>query len=152
MATTVSLLPADIDLEIEQGADSTIEFQLKRYENSTWINEDITNDTVEFTARDDFGGTTTIITKLNEAGEHAYPAEGRTRFKLTKAETISDAGSNVIWRYEVRRVVNGTGDEIVYMKGKLTLAKTVGAIWRFPYTPAGAVAVGGTATTSLTTV
>lgn len=126
MATTLSLLPAEIDLEIEQGADSTIEFQLKRYEDGVWIDEDITNDSVKLTAKDDFGGTTTITTKVNTSGQHTSPTEGKTRFKLTKAETSTgDAGSNVIWRYEIRRVLANT-DEIVYMKGKMTLAKTVG--------------------------
>lgn len=136
MATTISLLPAEINLEIEQAADSTIEFQLKRYDDvtATWVAEDITNDTVKFTAKDDFGGTTTITTKANDAGEHSTPASGKTVFKLTKEETDPDATSDVVWRYEVRRLINGTGDEIVYMKGKLTLAKTVGT-GTVPVTP-----------------
>jgi hypothetical protein len=124
MTTTVSLLPADIDIYIEQGADSNLEFVLT---DSAGTAVDITSDSVKFTAKDSWAGDTKIATKTNASGQHSDPSHGKTRFLLTKADTTTDdRTSNVTWRYEIRRVLATTNQEVVYMKGKLILARTVG--------------------------
>lgn len=124
------MLPVEIDIYVVQETTATLDFQLKKYDSSsaTWIAEDITSDSVKFTARDDFGGVVKISTKTNTAGQHTDAANGKTRFVLSKADlTIGDLTSSATWRYEVRRVVGGgTGDEVVYIRGKLKIDKTVG--------------------------
>lgn len=128
-ARTISLLPVEIDISVVQGTTATLDFQLKKYDTATaaWVAEDITSDSVKFTAREDYGGTVKISTKTNASGQHLDAVNGKTRFVLSKTEiALADAASSATWRYEVRRVVGGAGDEIVYMRGKLKIDKTVG--------------------------
>src|SRR5512133_1243361 len=85
--TKVSLLPAVIDIEVVQGTDNIIEFQLT---DSAGVAVDITSDTVEFTARDSYGGTQKIHLD-NGVGEHYEPLQGKTRFTLDKTLTATAA-------------------------------------------------------------
>lgn len=122
--STLSLTAAPVDIEVEQGSDSAIEFQLTK--NGDAI--DISNDDVSFTAKDAYGGTTTIATKTNGTGEHSIPGQGKTIFILTKEDTtvIGQEGYTVTWYYEVRRWDPDSELDIVHMKGKLVLKPMVG--------------------------
>lgn len=122
--STLSLTAAPVDIEIEQGSDSAIEFQLTK--NGAAI--DISNDDVRFTAKDAYGGTTTIATKTNGVGEHSVPVDGKTIFILTTEDTTvaGQEGYQVTWYYEVRRFDPDSELDIVHLKGKLILKPMVG--------------------------
>lgn len=120
----IDLTPEIINLEVQQGADATITFQLT---DNLSVPVDVTNDEVKFTAKDGFGGTVTIATKTNGPGQHDDPALGKTMFVLTKADlTTATPDSEVDWKYEIRRVFNGTNREVIYIHGDLRLMPSVG--------------------------
>lgn len=120
----LDLTPEIINLEVQQGTDVTIEFQLT---DNAGVAVDISLDSVKLTAKDGFGGTTTIATKTNGPGQHSTPAQGKSLFVLTKAElTTLTPDSEVGWKYEVRRVFSGTLREVIYIHGDLLLMPSVG--------------------------
>jgi hypothetical protein len=121
---SLDLSPEIINIEVQQGTDAPITFQLTD-EDGTGV--DITNDAVKFTAKDDFAGTVKIATKTNESGEHEDPATGQTTFVLTKTDlTATSDTEEETWKYEVRRVFAGTGREVIYIHGDLILKPSVG--------------------------
>lgn len=120
---TIDLLPATVNIEAMQGTDITIEFQLQ---DGAGTAVDITNDTVEVTVKDAFGGTTKIPTITNSAGQHSDPTNGKTVITWAKEDTAPSPADQVDWVYEVRRVLSGSGKEVVYIQGTLSLFPTVG--------------------------
>ena len=121
---SLDLTPEIINIECQQGTDITITFQLT---NNAGVGEDITSDSVKLTAKDGFAGTAKIATKTNGPGQHTDPATGQTTFVLTKTDTTTtESDSQVIWKYEIRRVFAGSGREVVYIHGDLTLMPSVG--------------------------
>lgn len=120
----LDLTPEIVNIELQQGADYVIEFQLT---DNLGAGVDLTNDEVKFTAKSDFAGTVTIATKTNGPGQHSTPADGKTKFTLTKADltTLTPADA-VVWKYEVRRVFAGSGLEVIYIHGDLLLMPSVG--------------------------
>lgn len=121
---TLDLTPEIVHLDVQQGTDNAIEFQLTDNDGNP---VDLTNDNVKFTARDEFGGTVTIATKTNSPGQHLDPANGKTIFVLTKTdlETLTP-DSQTTWKYEVRRVFAATNYEVIYIHGNLILEPSVG--------------------------
>jgi hypothetical protein len=120
---TIDLLPATVNIEAMQGTDITIEFQLQ---DGAGTAVDITNDTVEVTVKDAFGGTTKIATISNGPGDHSDPTAGKTQITWGKADTAPSPADQVDWVYEVRRVLSGSEKEVVYIQGTLSLFPTVG--------------------------
>ncbi len=120
----LDLTPEIINIELQQGADATIEFQLL---NGAGAVVDITLDSIKFTAKDAFAGTVKIATKTNGVGQHSDPLTGKTIFVLTKTDlTTLTPAEEVPWVYEIRRVFPSTGREVIYIHGDLTLAPSVG--------------------------
>ncbi len=114
----LSILPSRVDITVEAGTDNTIEFTL--LDANTGLPVDLTLDSVKFTAKK--SGTLKIGPKTNGTGDHEDADSGRTRFKLTRTElTPTISGKPETWQYEVRRVVGGSNDEIVYLHGSLIL-------------------------------
>lgn len=126
MATHLDLAPDPKDMEVFAGTDNTIEVTLLNATTSAAI--DITSDDVKFTAKDALGGSVVkIATKTNSVGEHSDPTNGKTRFQLTKEELVlATATAQEAWWYEVRRVISGSSDEVVYMHGQLRVKPSVG--------------------------
>lgn len=124
MGTTLSLTPANYTIELVQGVDSVIEFQILR----GGLPVDITNDTIDFTARDGYGGTVTIATKQNLPGQHTDPTNGKTVFLLSRTDTrvVGSEGYDVRWVYEVRRIMASSGYQMVHISGDLVLKAMVG--------------------------
>jgi hypothetical protein len=120
----IDLSPEIIHLEVQQGTDVVITFQLMDDQGDA-VN--ITGDTVKLTAKDDFAGTVKIATKINAPGQHVDPEEGMTRFTLSKANlTTPTPSEEEIWWYEVRRVFAGSGREVIYIHGQLQIKPSVG--------------------------
>jgi hypothetical protein len=120
----IDLTPEIINLDIPQGTDHPLEFQLTDNAGNA---VDITNDSVKFTAKEAFGGDVTIATKTNGAGQHTTPGTGKTAFVLTRDDlTTDEPDSQVTWVYEIRRVFDGSNYEIVYIQGELRLMPSVG--------------------------
>ena len=115
--STVSLLPLIVNLQVVQNTDNQIEFVLT--DNGSAV--DLTNDTVTLVMKTNYGGTLKI-NKSNGPGGHSDPTNGKTRFLLTKTEM---QGSNIAvpetWVYQLRRIVAGSLDEIVYFAGDVLL-------------------------------
>lgn len=121
---TVDLTPEVIHLEVQQGTDNTLEFQLT---DNDGVAVDLTLDAVKFTAKDGYGGTVTIATKTNTSGSHSDPTAGKTLFVLTKTDlTVATPDAEVDWVYEIRRVFFGTNREVIYIHGDLRLMPSVG--------------------------
>ncbi len=121
---TVDLTPEIVHLDVQQGTDNAIEFQLT---NNLGAAVDLTSENVKFTARDDFAGAITIATKTNGPGQHSDPANGKTIFVLTKTDLDTlTPDSQVTWKYEVRRVFAVTNYEVIYIHGNLILEPSVG--------------------------
>lgn len=121
---SLDLSPEIINIEVQQGTDATITFQLTDEDGAA---VDITLDGVKFTAKDDFAGTVKIATKTNGSGQHADPTDGQTTFVLTKSDlTAASDTEEETWKYEVRRVFAGTGREVIYIHGDLVLKPSVG--------------------------
>ena len=120
----LDLTPEIIDIELQQGADAVITFQLT---DNAGTGVDITLDAVKFTAKDDFAGTVKIATKTNTAGQHTTPGSGETTFTLTKSDlTTLTPAEEETWKYEVRRIIAGSGREVIYIHGDLILKPSVG--------------------------
>lgn len=120
----VDLTPEVINIDVQQGTDNPLEFQLTDNDGAA---VDITSDAVKFTAKDFYGGEVTIATKTNSTGEHSTPSDGKTVFVLTKTDlTTLTPDSQVSWYYEVRRVFSGSGYEVIYIQGVLNLMASVG--------------------------
>lgn len=82
---------------------------------------DLTNDTVTLVMKTNYGGTVKI-NKSNGTGAHSDAVGGKTRFILDKTEM--QAASIAVpetWVYQLRRIVAGSGDEIVYFAGDVVL-------------------------------
>lgn len=79
---------------------------------------DITDWTLYFTVRPDYGETP-VITK--DVTTHTAPTDGETEVKLTSTDTDIEAGSYV---YDVQ-VKNGAGDVETVMKGHFIVDKQV---------------------------
>ena len=121
---TIDLTPEIITIEAQQGTDVTLEFQLTDA-NGTAV--DITNDTVDVTVKDDFDGNVKIATKSNGPSEHSDPANGKSIFVWTKTETTTSTPTEQVdWVYEVRRIFAGSGKEVIYIQGTLSLFPSVG--------------------------
>jgi hypothetical protein len=121
--TNLDLTPEVVNLEVQQGTDISIEVQLTR----GGLPVDITNDTVKITAKDEFAGTVKIATKSIGPGNHSDPANGKTAFAWTKLETMTTTPKDEVgWKWEVRRVLSGSGAEVVYIHGDLKLMPSVG--------------------------
>jgi hypothetical protein len=121
--TNLDLTPEIVNLEIQQGTSVSIEVQLTRGGSAV----DITNDTIKITAKDEFGGVVTIPTKSIGPGNHTDPANGKTAFAWSKAETTTTTPKDEVdWKWEVRRVLSGSAAEVVYMHGDLRLMPSVG--------------------------
>lgn len=119
----LSLLPVVIDISVVQDSDNLIEFQLTDGSGNA---VDITNDSVQFTARATHAGTLKIATKTNGVGDHSVPLAGKTQFNLSRTDlTTATLGLQVNWVYEVRRLIAGV-QEVVYVSGALILAPSVG--------------------------
>lgn len=120
----LDLTPEIINIELQQGADAVLTFQLT---NNAGVAVDLTLDTVKFSAKDGFAGATMIATKTNGPGQHETPLTGMTTFVLTKANlTVAEADSQTTWKYEIRRIVATSLREIIYIHGDLTLMPSVG--------------------------
>jgi len=120
----LDLTPEIINIELQQGTDNTITFQLT---NNAGVGVDLTLDAVSFTAKDDFDGTAMIETMTNAAGFHEDPTSGETTFILTKEDlTTLTPTEESQWRYEVRRIFSGTLREVIYIHGIITLKPSVG--------------------------
>lgn len=120
---TLSILPTTVDITVQQETDQTIEFQLT--DGTSPIN--ITADTVKFTMRNKFGSTAVLVSLTNAPGAHAAPTLGKTRFALTRTIlTAPTRDQSVTYVYEVRRIIAGTGEQVVYVQGKITLKPVVG--------------------------
>lgn len=121
---SLDLTPEIINLEVQQGTDVTITFQLS---DDDGVAVAITDDTVKFTAKDGFGGEVTIETKSNGPGQHEDPVDGTTTFVLTKTDlTTLTPTDQVGWKYEVRRVFAISLREVIYIHGDLLLMPSVG--------------------------
>jgi hypothetical protein len=122
--TNLDLSPEVINLEIQQGTDVSIEVQLT---NGTGAPVNITNDTIKITAKDEFGGVIKIATKTISPGNHSDPANGKTIFTWSKADTTTTTPKDEVdWKWEVRRVLSGSAAEVVYIHGDLKLMPSVG--------------------------
>jgi hypothetical protein len=122
--TVLSLLPVIVHIEVVQGTDAKIEFQLT---DGNGVGSNISGDEVQFTARDTFNGTVKIALS-NNAAQHSDPVTGKTIFVLPKAQLVTeDPSSETSWVYEVRRIFATTAYELVYFEGELRLKATVGA-------------------------
>jgi hypothetical protein len=122
-ATVLSLVPEKIKIKQMQNTDAEVEFQILKGDGTP---RDLTNHAVKFTAKSDYGGTVMIETKTNAVGEHTDPTEGKTMFVITKDDTTTDTPADeVSWVYEVR-LVEGNGQESVYVYGELALVPVVG--------------------------
>ncbi len=120
--STIQALPATIHIEVQQETDQYMEFQLTDGTNAV----DLTLDTVKLTARDSLGGTIKVQ-KTNPSGSHSAPLLGKTMFLLSKTDlTTGSRASSAEWVYEVRRIMGGSNQELVYMQGKLSLRPVVG--------------------------
>lgn len=124
MSDVLKIVPAEVNLRVMRGTDNTIEFTLT---DADEVAIDITNDTVKFTARDAYAGTVKIATKTNAPGGHSTPAGGKTRFKILRTEIDDEAAETVAttWLYEVRRILAGSSDEILYFQGELKILPAV---------------------------
>jgi len=120
----LDLTPEIINIECQQGTDVVVEFQLT---DNAGTAVDLTTETVEFTAKDGFGGEVTIATKANGPGQHSDASTGKTVFVLTKTDTATATPTDQVgWKYEVRRVFAISLREVVYIHGDLTLMPSVG--------------------------
>ena len=121
--TTLAVLPVAVDINVTRGTDNTLEFT---FTNAAGTAENLTGDTVKFTARDGYGATVKIATKTNTT--HTDPTAGKTRFTLSQAD-LTEAGADVtrpiVWYYEVRRLVGGSTPAIVWFQGLLNLYPAV---------------------------
>jgi hypothetical protein len=117
--TTVSVLPVCVHLEIIRGTDVGFIFTLT---DEDGVAQDITNDTVKFTAMDK--ADVRQIELTNGVGQHYSPSEGRTQFDIVASETDTVVKSaDVIWTYEVRRIY-ASGDEKVWFQGEFRISPT----------------------------
>lgn len=115
--STVSLLPLIVNLQITQNTDNQIEFVLS--DNSLPVN--ITSDTITLVMKTNYGGVIKI-NKSNGPGGHSDPTNGKTRFLLTKLEMRGTSLAVAeTWVYQLRRIVAGSLDEIVYFAGDVLL-------------------------------
>jgi hypothetical protein len=115
--STLSLLPTIINIQLVQNTDNQIEFVL----TDAGLAVDLTNDTVTLVMKTNYGGTIKI-NKTNGAGAHSDAPAGKTRFLLSKTEMQGTSIANPeTWVYQLRRLVAGSGDEIVYMAGDVQL-------------------------------
>jgi hypothetical protein len=120
----LDLTPEIINIELQQGTDNTITFQLT---DAAGTGVDITLDSVKFTAKDELAGDVAIATKSNAAGQHTTPLDGETTFVLTKSDlTTATPQDQVTWKYEIRRVFAGNLREVIYIMGDLILQPSVG--------------------------
>lgn len=120
----LDLTPEIINIELQQGADAPIEFELTDNAGGA---VDLTLETVKFTAKDGFGGTVMIATKTNAPGSHSDPTAGKSIFVLSKLDlTTLTPTDQSLWYYEVRRVFTGSLREVIYIQGTLTLQPSVG--------------------------
>jgi hypothetical protein len=121
---SLDLTPEIINLEVQQGTDVVITFQLT---DGDGVAVDISLDSVKFTAKDEFAGDVMIATKTNSPGQHEDPSDGQTTFTLTKTNlTTETPADEVTWKYEIRRVFASSAREVVYIHGDLTLKPSVG--------------------------
>ena len=119
----LDLRPVVVDLELVQGTDNPIEFQLR---DGAGNPISIVGDTIKFTARDGYNGQVKI-TLSNNPAQHSDPSIGKTIFLLSKTLTATlDLASETAWLYEVRRIA-ADGLETVYFTGSVLLEPTVGA-------------------------
>jgi len=122
--TNLDLTPEIVNLEVQQGTDVSIEVQLT---DGAGVAVNITNDTIKVTAKDAFGGTIKIPTKTISPGNHTDPTAGKTAFSWSKIETATSTSTDEVdWKWEVRRVLSGSGAEVVYIHGDLKLMPSVG--------------------------
>lgn len=122
--TELDLTPEIVNLDIQQGTDVSIEVQLT---NNLAVPVNITNDTIKVTAKDAFGGTIKIPTKSITPGNHTDPVNGKTAFSWSKVETATTTPADEVdWKWEVRRVLSGSGAEVIYIHGDLKLMPSVG--------------------------
>lgn len=128
--TTVTVGPDEVDIRIVRGTDNSIDFiLLNNLDASGGTPLDITNDTVKFTARADFGegSTVKIPTKTNGPGQHEDPVNGRTQFTIARTEIDGEADEDqeTVWFYEVRRIAATTLTQNVHLQGKLLITPAV---------------------------
>ena len=125
----LDLVPDKTDLEVFSNTDNVIEFQLlDATDPDNPVPIDITNDDVQFVARDtEEGEDIKISTKTNTVGEHSTPASGKTQFHLTKSElSLTIPTQSETWRYEVRRIIAGSNYEVIYIWGDILVKPQVG--------------------------
>jgi hypothetical protein len=117
-------LPTELNLYVARGTDNSLSFTIK---NDSGTAIDITNDTITFTAREDFAGPTKIPTKSNGVGQHSDPTNGITVFVVAKEDIDDEAfpAKDSVWKYEVRRIASGSGDEFVHYQGNFTVKPSV---------------------------
>lgn len=124
----LDLVPDPTNMEVFSDTDNVVEFQLlDATDPDNPVPIDITNDTVKFVARDTHEGTEKIPTKSNGPGNHSDAVNGKTQFLLAKTELdLSNAGVTETWVYEVRRIIAGSGYEVIYIWGDLKVKPQVG--------------------------
>ena len=118
----IQATPTQTDLFMVRGTDINI---LVTSENTSGVAQDITNDSVTFTARKGIAGTV-LLEQTNASGQHTAPASGTTTFTIADTETeTSDfsAYESTILHYEVRRIFQA-GEEVVYLSGLLRVTAT----------------------------
>lgn len=119
----IQATPTQTDLFMVRGTDINI---LVTIENTSGVAQDITNDSVTFTARKGIAGTV-LLEQTNASGQHGpAPEDGKTIFTIADTATeTSDfsAYESTILHYEVRRIFQA-GEEVVYLSGLLRVTAT----------------------------
>jgi hypothetical protein len=118
----IDLRPYEVGLVLPRDMDCALEVTLSH--NGTA--PDITLDVVALTVRDALDGTL-IFEKVNLPTEHTTPASGVTTFDIDPTDTAAARADMTTagWRYEIRRTVAGTGEELVYAYGDVTVYPTI---------------------------
>lgn len=118
--------PQEVDICVSRDADVTLTFVLTDARNHP---VDITADTVDFTARDKWGGTAKIATISNISGHHIDPTNGKTAFTISQASinVVADSNRDDVWVYEVRRLAGGTSPVVIHVRGLMRIVPAVTA-------------------------
>lgn len=118
---SLTIDPVCYDLGVVWGTDNQLEVTLTDGDGKAVA---INNDTVDFTVKDDLGGSV-VFTKSNGPGDHSAPGLGQTIFDVDAADTATaGATTTTYWVYEVRRTTAG-GDERVHLQGAFVVRPAI---------------------------
>jgi hypothetical protein len=121
-ADCFGLIPSEVCIEIVDGTQKVFEVEIMDNEGDPI---DITNDTITFTVKDEFGGTTKLQ-KINTVGGHSDPTNGKTIFTIAQTDIPPVSPYEVRnWVYEIRRTDAGSVED-VHLQGDFIVNPVVG--------------------------